>query len=86
MKTIALLFLVSLGISMCDAASAYTNRHVLPLLLKREENCDISCSGENANCEERCKRSHIASIVGELRYVCQEGVCYCGFEKKDDHC
>ncbi|KAI9476496.1 MAG: hypothetical protein EXX96DRAFT_577352 [Benjaminiella poitrasii] len=82
----ALLFTLCLVLSVmsiCQAGS-YHRTKAAELFTKREENCDISCNGELANCSERCKRSRVTSIVGELRVVCQEGTCYCGFEVGSD--
>ncbi|GAA5803926.1 hypothetical protein HPULCUR_009411 [Helicostylum pulchrum] len=78
-----LLVFFCLGLfSMCKAASVYN--YVIPELLKREEDCNISCDGIVDDCAQRCAKSHIHEIVGDLRVVCQEGYCYCGFQVHED--
>ncbi|KAG0749458.1 hypothetical protein G6F26_002949 [Rhizopus arrhizus] len=51
--------------------------------LERREECDISCTDNLANCPQRCAKSPVASRKN-LRTVCQNGICYCGFEIGSD--
>ncbi|KAI7901139.1 uncharacterized protein BX663DRAFT_515077 [Cokeromyces recurvatus] len=84
--TLYILCLMILALSLCEAGSYQRTKATgLEIFAKREENCDVSCTGELSNCAERCRRSRVASIVGDLRVVCQEGVCYCGFEVGSDN-
>lgn len=79
---ILLLALICSTISVCQAGS-FHRRSTEHLFDKREENCDISCPS-NA-CAETCNNSRIdRNQVSDIRVVCQEGICYCGFEVADD--
>ncbi|GAN09963.1 hypothetical protein MAM1_0307c09496 [Mucor ambiguus] len=79
---ILLLALICSIISVGQAGS-FHRRSTEHLFEKREENCDISCPS-NA-CAEICNNSNIdRNQVSDVRVVCQEGVCYCGFEVADD--
>jgi hypothetical protein len=82
-KSIIFLFCCLCIISLCESATVY-NKYVIPSLTKREDGCDISCTGELSNCAERCERSSVRKLVRELRVVCQDNQCYCGFEQRDD--
>ncbi|KAI8091291.1 uncharacterized protein B0P05DRAFT_583807 [Gilbertella persicaria] len=81
MKSIYFGFILYVCVLVVEAGSYHRRRYIDPKLWleKRgtEENCSIACTGELANCAERCRRS---GVNRDLRTVCQDGVCYCGFE------
>lgn len=76
-----LLLLLSI-VFLCEAGS-YHRRNTDSIFAKREEDCDISCNGDLADCADRCSQSQAAGKFS-LRVVCQNGYCYCGFEIIND--
>jgi hypothetical protein len=81
-KYILILTLLSCIISICQAGS-FHRRITENLFEKREENCDISCPG--SRCADSCNNSGVdKNKVTNIRVVCQDGACYCGFEVADD--
>lgn len=81
-KSILFIIYLLTMMSLYNCAVVYS-KYVDPSLLKREENCDTSCTGEVSNCAQRCKQSVVGQIM-DLHVVCQDNQCYCGFEVGPD--
>ncbi|OBZ90283.1 hypothetical protein A0J61_01669 [Choanephora cucurbitarum] len=84
MKSISCGFLLLLCLLAVEAGSYHRRQYVdSSLLKKREEDCDLTCHEIENACAVKCG-SEGSKMNRELRHVCYQGTCYCGFELQPD--